>query len=318
MDIILGVVKANLNEIISLGNTLLGGLFILACFMTFLGTFQNKANWPGLFLRVVAGFWLLENYVWVMDLTRDIVVGVDKVITPDPNAANLYVEMSDRLQAVYEKSQKTGFSFALLGKKTLYNMTINLSFIFYAIVSNVMEAVRYTIIAIVYKLGPVLIPLIAFKTTIRVVIGWFTSYVAVLSWPILWHIVLSIATSLIGGEELTLADLEGFIMINFAVGFVLIYTPLIVAGLSAGIGVGIAASLAGRGAINKLTDIGHKGLQIVRGGDRGYSKNTNYPSVKGGLKNPVQGMGTQLSGTESKVVKSIRKLERNRKEKNHE
>ncbi|HOY09012.1 MAG TPA: type IV secretion system protein [Candidatus Omnitrophota bacterium] len=320
MDFIIGVINSDLAGIIQLGQFLLGGFFVLACFVTYLGVFQNKANWSGLIVRLVIGFFLLQNYILVMETTRDIVAGIDLKISPDQNATNQYVNMCENMQKIYEDNQQKGFSLAVFGTKTLHNFTINLSFIFYSIVSNVMDSVRTAIVAIIYKLGPILMPLILFDSTKKILQGWFTSYVSVLSWPILWHVVLTITVALSGQISPTLDGIEKFAMMNFAVCFVLIYSPLIVSGLVAGIGVGAAASLASMGAVNKVSE-GVRGSSRIAGGGvaqglegvAGALVTHNYLKILpmalgGGIKGMADKAGIHLSEGEKSTFQAIKNM----------
>ncbi|MCA9408627.1 MAG: hypothetical protein KC733_08050, partial [Candidatus Omnitrophica bacterium] len=241
MDFILDAIRGDLTGTLIIGRTLLGAFFVLACFFMYLGIFTSKnANWSGLLFRLVLGFVLLQNYSLVMDSVKDIIVAVDSTVNPSTTGAEQYMVISENMQKLYEENQPKGFSLAVFGKKTLHNLTINVSFIFYSIVSNVMQAIRYTITGIIYKIGPLLIPFIVFKSTIKIIEGWFRSYVAVLSWPILWHIVLSIAVTMSGSIDLSLDGVEKFVMLNFAVCFVLIFSPMIVSSLISGAGIGAA------------------------------------------------------------------------------
>ncbi|MCK5580748.1 MAG: type IV secretion system protein [Candidatus Omnitrophica bacterium] len=316
MDFIISVINSDLAGMIDLGRVLLSSLFIISCFVMYLRVFQNKANWTALIIRLIIGFLLLQNYSWIMDTTKDIVVGLDQVINPDQSAANQYVVMSQNMQTVYENNQQKGFSLALFGKKTLHNLVINLSFIFYSIVSNVMQAIRYSIVAIVYKLGPILIPFIVFDATKRIVQGWYTSYIAVLSWPILWHIVLSIAVALSGKIDPTVDGLEKFVMMNFAVCFVLLYSPMIVTSLTYGIGTGIAASMAGIGAVNILTRNIKEGGRVAAKGITGSVDGATGAIASGNFRNVVtrtfsgglRRVGFRLSSAERSVFKSIKNM----------
>ena len=320
MDFIIDVINSDMAGIIQLGRFLIGGFFIIASFITYLGVFQNKANWTGLILRLVIGFVLLQNYIWIMETTRDIVHGIDLKISPSQNATEQYVTMCDNIHAIFTKNQQKGFFPAIFGKKTLYNLTINLSFIFYSIVSNVMESVRYSIVAVVYKLGPILIPLILFDSTKKVLQGWFTSYVSVLSWPILWHVVLAVVVSLSGQISPTLDGIEKFAMMNFAVCFVLIYSPMIVSSLAAGIGTGVAISLASMGAVNKVTEGIRGGGRIAGGGfaqgvdgASGALVTRNYwnilPSaLGGGIKGMADKAGIYPSEGEKNTFQAIKNM----------
>ncbi|MCB9719747.1 MAG: hypothetical protein H6756_02640 [Candidatus Omnitrophica bacterium] len=321
MDFILDTIRSDLTGIVTVGRTLLGGFFVLACFFMYLGIFSSKgANWSGLLFRLILGFVLLQNYALVMDSTKDIIVAVDATINPITNAADQYLVMSQQMQDLYEQNQQKGFSLALFGKKTLHNLTINVSFIFYAIVSNVMQAIRYTIAGIIYKIGPLLIPFIVFKSTVRIIEGWFRSYVAVISWPILWHIVLSIAVTLSGNIDLTVDGIEKFVMLNFAVCFVLIFTPMIMSSLISGAGIGAAASMAALGAVNKVTEYTKRGGRVatdsvVGGADAaiGSVVSGEYgamipESLSGGLKGMSKSVGFKPSVNERKIFKALKDM----------
>ena len=321
MDFIINIIKNDISGILGLGRLLIGSFFILAVLFMYLGIFSNKqANWSGLIFRLVVGFVLLESYTWILDMVKDIVVGIDKTINPQTTAANQYLLMSQNMQNVYEQNQQKGFSLAVFGKKTLHNLTINVSFIFYAIVSNVMQAVRYTVIGILYKLGPLLIPFIVFKSTIRIIEGWFKSYVAVISWPILWHIVLSIAVALSGNIPPTLEGIEQFVMLNFAVCFVLIFSPMIISNLISGAGIGTAASLAAFGAVHKISEYSKRGGRAALSGTAGgvdaaigsavsgELKTIVPESVSGGFKAVSKEVGFVPSENEKKVFDSIKKI----------
>lgn len=320
MDFILDTIRSDLTGILTVGRTLLGSFFILACFFMYLGIFASKqANWSSLLLRLVLGFVLLQNYALVMDTVKDIIVAVDSTINPSSNAADQYLVMSQQMQELYEQNQQQGFSLALFGKKTLYNLTVNISFIFYSIVSNVMQAIRYTLAGIIYKLGPLLIPFIVFKSTVRIIEGWFRSYVAVISWPILWHIVLSIAVTLSANIDLSVDGIEKFVMLNFAVCFVLIFTPMIITGLISGAGIiGAAGSIAAWGAINQLSRYGQMGGRAVTrslagGADAaaGAAMDGKYGSIipkalSGGFKGLSKEAGFQPSQNERKIFQSLK------------
>ena len=256
MDFVISIVKSDLWGIIHTGRYLLSGLFLFAVFVHFLGILAHQTSWSSLLMRLVIGFILLQNYVWIMDTTKDIVVGLDKTITPQQDFSKQYAEMSENLRVEYEQNVQQSITERILnfGKNTIHSLVVNFSFIFYAIVSRIMEAIRYSIAGILYKLGPILIPLILFNSTKRVLGGWFTSYICVLSWPILWHITLSIAVAISERFGITGDGIEYFVAINFAVGFVLIFSPMIITSLAAGIGAGAAASLAGAFATKTFLD----------------------------------------------------------------
>ena len=271
MDFVISVVKGDLGGVLRAGQIMLSSLFLLAVLIQYLGILQHQTSWTSLLMRLVIGFILLQNYVWIMDTTKDIVIGLDRLITPDQNFINQYALMTDNLRQQYEQNVQQSIISQVLnfGKDTLHNLIINLSFIFYAVISKIMEAIRYSLTAILYKLGPVLIPLILFNSTKRVISGWFSSYVCVLAWPILWHITLSIAVAISARMGLTGEGIEFFVALNFAVGFILIFSPMIVSSLAAGIGTGAAASLAGalasKTVIDKIQQVGRMGVAGVSG-----------------------------------------------------
>lgn len=255
MDLVLQAVKSDLGLVLQTGRYLLGSFFLLAVLVNYIGMIRTQVNWADLLLRLVVGFILIQNYIWFMDLTRDILVGLDQRINPVQDAIVQYAQMSDNMQAQYEANTQKGlignFGDLVFGKFTLHNLVINLSFIFYAVVSKIMEVIRYSLVAIIYKIGPILIPLILFQSTSKVLKGWFTQYVAILAWPILWHITLGIAVAL-SANIMPGEGIEQFAALNFAVCFVLIFTPMIMSGLIAGAGLGSAASLAGALAASKV------------------------------------------------------------------
>jgi len=321
MDFILDAIRTDLAGILIIGRTLLGSFFIFACFFMYLGIFASKeANWSGVIFRLILGFVLLQNYALVMDTVKDIIVAVDTAINPSTSAPEQYMIMSQNMQDLYEQNQPKGFSLAVFGKKTLHNLTINVSFIFYSIVSNVMQAIRYTVAGIIYKIGPLLIPFIVFKSTTRIIEGWFKSYVAVISWPILWHIVLSIAVTMSGSIDLTLDGVEKFIMLNFAVCFVLIFTPMIMSSLIAGSGIGSAASFAALGAVYKIGEHVKRGGRTATGtlaggvdSSVGAITNGEYGSVipatlSGSFKGLSKKVGFQPSQNERKIFHSIKQM----------
>lgn len=271
MDLVIEAVKNDLGMVLSTGRYMLGSLFLLAVVINYLGMLQNKAGWAALILRLALGFILLQNYIWVMDTSRTIIAGLDDRINPEQSYVEQYAQMSINMQKQLEdNTQQSLLSKAkdfLFAKFTLHNLVINLSFIFYAIVSKVMEAIRYCVIAILYKLGPVLIPLILFDSTRRVLRGWFSSYLSVLCWPILWHIVLSVAVTLSSMIGPSGEGMEQFAALNFSVCFVLMFTPMIVAGIMAGFGAGGAAALAGvmssKMIVNTIERAGQAGRHLI-------------------------------------------------------
>ncbi|MCA9407205.1 MAG: hypothetical protein KC733_00815 [Candidatus Omnitrophica bacterium] len=277
MDYIINVVKGDISGIISAGQLMLSSLFLLAVVTQYIGIINHQGGWAGLLLRLAIGYVLLQNYIWLLDTTREIVVGVDQLINPDQSFVNQYAVMSDNLRQQYEDNVQQSITSQIFsfGKNTIHNLIINLSFIFYAVISRIMESIQYSVTAILYKLGPILVPLILFNSTKRVLSGWYASFVSVLSWPILWHITLAIAVAVSQRIGLTGEGIEYFVALNFAVGFVLIFSPMIISSLVAGIGMGSAASFAGAFASKSAYDTIRQGSRIGVAGMAG--------SVSGGI-----------------------------------
>lgn len=175
--------------------------------------------------------------------------------------------IQQRQQSQTRQSILTQIGNGFFGPFSLHNIIINLSFIAYALLSKIMEAVRFSMTAILYKLGPVLIPLVLFQSTGQVVKGWYISYVSVLCWPILWHIVLGIAVNLSNQQTASGSIVEQFAAINFAVCFVLIFSPFIINSLVAGIGAGSSAGMAGlvisNTTGNVMASTGHPGFKAA-------------------------------------------------------
>ena len=300
---------------------MLGSLFLLAVVTHYIGVIQNQVSWTSLLVRLVIGFILLQNYVWLMDTTKDIVVGLDQMINPDQSFVNQYASMTDNLRQQYEENVQQSITSQILdfGKNTIHNLIINLSFIFYAVISKIMETIRYSITAILYKLGPVIVPLILFNTTKRVLSGWYTSYVSVLAWPILWHITLAIAVAISNRIGITGEGIEYFVAINFAVGFVLIFSPMIITSLAAGIGAGAAASFAGALATKTAYDTLRQGTRFGVTGTAGAlsggiqtAQNIQQPipinpTLNDRLKNIIGSIGKVSMGGVSGGIKSMSK-----------
>ncbi len=352
MEFVTDVVKEDLNGVMQVGRFMIASLFALAVLTHYLGIFHNNSNWSSLLLRLVVGFVLLQNYVWIMDTTKDIVIGLDAKINPNQDFVNQYVQMVENVRAEYEESIQQNFTTRILdfGKNTVHNLIINFSFIFYAIVSRIMEAIRYSVVGIMYKLGPVLIPLILFNSTKRVLNGWFTSYVSVLSWPILWHITLSIAVAISERIGVSGEGIEQFVALNFAIGFILVFSPMIITSLAAGIGAGGAVSLAGAFATKMALDtmkqggrVGVAGLAGAAGGVAGAARTVSQkginPSVTlgervrnmvsnaghvtgaamyGGIKNMANKTGLNLSKGERSSLWAIRKKMKTKKKDQNE
>ncbi|MCA9408602.1 MAG: hypothetical protein KC733_07925, partial [Candidatus Omnitrophica bacterium] len=163
-------------------------------------------------------------------------------------------------------------------------------------------------------------PFLVFKSTIRIVEGWFKSYVSVISWPIIWHIVLSIAVTLSGSIDLTLDGVEKFIMLNFAVCFVLIFTPMIMSSLISGAGIGAAASWAALGAVYNISEHVKRGGRTATGtlagsvdsavgsALSGEYKSIVPASLSGGFRGLSQKVGFEPSINEKKIFNSIRQM----------
>ncbi len=266
MDLILAAVKTDLNNVLNAGQYMLASFFLLAVFFNYAGLASRSVNWADVILRLVIGFILLQNYVWIMDTTRNIVISVDEMINPNQDWWSQYAAMSDNIWKLHEASSRPSIVSQIkfmFSSAIFHNLIINFSFFFYGAIAKVMEAVRYSLIAILYKLGPALIPFVLFKSMGNVVKGWFTSYVSILCWPILWHIALGVAVSVSASNH----SIEQFACINFAVCFVLVFTPLITNGLVAGMGVGSSSVLAGvmssRSALNFMNTAGQVGLAVA-------------------------------------------------------
>jgi len=266
MDFVLLAVKADLANVLNAGRYMLLSLFGLAVLMNFLNILKYNVNWSDVILRLIIGLVLLQNYTWVMDTTRNIVVGVDEMVNPNQDFVSQYTAMSNNIQKRHQDTIQRGIIPRVInafGWPTWHTLVINLSFILYATIAKIMEAVRYSMIAILYKLGPTLIPLVLFQSTGNVVKGWFTSYVSILCWPILWRIVLGIAVSLSSNNP----GIEQFACMNFAVCFVLVFSPLMVNSLVAGMGTGASSALAGilssKTAVGLMAGTGQIGVTTV-------------------------------------------------------
>ena len=274
MDLVISVIKADLNNALNAGRVMLVSFFVLAVFIRYIGILSHHANWADVIVRLVIGFVLLQNYTWIMDTTRTVISDVDQTVNPEQDYVTQYANMSQTMQTKNENTTSqsilTQITTAVtnFGRYTLRNLIINLSFIFYGLISKIMEAIRYSMAGILYKTGPVLIPLILFESTGRVVKGWYTSYISVLCWPILWHITLSIAVN-IGNQIMSNGGVEQFASLNFAVCFVLIFAPFIINSFIAGVGSGSASGLAGLMSSNTTTGLvastGQAGFKLTGG-----------------------------------------------------
>ncbi len=266
MDLVLLAIKADLDNVLNAGRYMLASFFLLAVFINYVGILSRSVNWADVIVRLVIAFILLQNYVWLMDTTRNIVISIDQTISPNQNTVSQYAAMSDNIWKLHEESTRPSIISQIkfiFSSAIFHNLIINLSFFLYSALAKVMEAVRYSMIAILYKLGPTLIPLILFQSTAGVVKGWFTSYVSILCWPILWHIVLGIAVSLSNGNH----SIEQFACINFAVCFVVVFSPLIINSLISGMGVGSSSAIAGllssKAAVGLMSTTGQVGVTTL-------------------------------------------------------
>ncbi|MDO8674749.1 MAG: hypothetical protein Q7K71_01365 [Candidatus Omnitrophota bacterium] len=266
MDVVLSAVKTDLNRVLDAGQYMLVSFFLLAVFVNYVGILSRSINWADVVLRLAIGFVLLQNYVWIMDTTRNIVASVDEMLNPNQDFISQYAAMSDNIWKLHEASTRPSIVSQIkfiFSSAIFHNLIINFSFLFYALIAKVMEAVRYSLIAILYKLGPALIPFVLFRPMTNVVKGWFTSYVSILCWPILWHIALGIAVGVSGNTH----SVEQFACTNFAVCFVLVFSPLIINGLIAGIGASSTSVLAGfmssKSAASFMTAAGQVGVAVV-------------------------------------------------------
>ena len=266
MEQVLLAVKADLNNSLNAGRYLLASFFLVAVFINYVGLLSRNVNWAEVVVRLAIGFVLLQNYTWIMDTSRNIVISVDEMVNPNQDFASQYAAMSDNNWKLHQASSQpsiiSNIKF-MFSSAIFHNFIINVSFAFYYVLAKVMEAVRYSMVSILYKMGPVLIPLILFGSGAKIVKGWFTSYVSVLCWPILWHIALGVAVSLSAVNH----SVEQFACINFAVCFILLISPLIVNSIVAGMGVGSASALGGimssRGAVNFMQTAAGVGVALA-------------------------------------------------------
>jgi hypothetical protein len=268
-DTLINIIKADLGSSIETGEVMLFGLFPLAILFTLIAVFSNKASWSSLIARVLIGIAMIQSYTWIMDTTRDLVTGVNEKIIPAQDFIAQYQQIVENFRTYYENNQQKGFlnQFKEFGKNSITNLVINLSFIFYGIASYVMNTVRFIIAGFLYKIGPALIPFILFRSTGKVIAGWYTSYVSVLLWPIIWQITLAIAVAISANIVETGDGLMNFISINFAVSAMVIFAPMVVTALAAGYGVGAVASFAGALATTKAFETLRQGMKVgISGG----------------------------------------------------
>lgn len=278
MDIVNSIVAERADQLIVIGRMLLGSFFILATVTTYLGSMQGRQGWTGLFIRLTIGFMLLQNYAFVMTQTEKIVESINQKINPDGSWLERYVEMSSKVYDSYQKNVKRSMLDVVrsLAKNALHNFVVNISFIFNSLTMRIMKVVQDTLLAILKTLGPILIPFLVFSSTQNIVVGWYKSYVEILTWPILWGIVLTLAARIGESYGIFGENLETFVAMNFALGFVILFSPMIVSLISRGLGVGTAASVAATGATlmatNALTGTGSAALASTGGMITGASQ----------------------------------------------
>ena len=286
MGEIMAAVSTEIADMLVLGRWLLAAFFSLAVLFTYIGLFQNKNGFSRLILSLVIGFVMLQSYVWMMEHTRQIIDGVSYRINGTENYLEEYLNMGALVQEAHEGKveggliSKTMDAVANFGKETIHNFVVSSSFIFFSIVTKIMSSIRGCLVGILYLLGPILIPFILFDTTRKILRGWFTSYVGCLSWPILWNLTLKLAVAYaqkfsIEEGAVPLDSLEPFVALNFAVGFVVVFSPMIVTSLAHGVGAGAAASLAGAFATNNAVNVVSKGFGVagrtMQGAASGFS-----------------------------------------------
>ncbi|MBU1862484.1 MAG: type IV secretion system protein [Candidatus Omnitrophica bacterium] len=285
------VVKDQVGDMINLGRYLTAGLFGLAALFTYVGIFQGKMNFTRLITCLVIGFVMLQSYTWIMDTTRDIVEGINYQINGGEDYLNEFLDMSTMVQQKHEEVVEKGLGSKIMdavanfGKETMHNFVVSLSFMFFSLIVKIMTSIRNCVIGIMYLLGPLLIPFLLFDTTRKVVRGWFTSYIGCLAWPILWNLTvrLSIAyasTFSITDDSVPLEALEPFVALNFAVGFVVVFAPMIITSLANGIGAGAAASLAGAFASQSAMNVTKTGIGTAGRVMEGVSSGVSYGAGK--------------------------------------
>ena len=110
-------------------------------------------------MRLVIGVILLQNYVWLMDTARTIVTSVDQMVNPNQDFVSQYAQMSNNFWQQQQAATQPSIISAIknyFSSAIFHNLIINISFILYAIVANIMEQIRESWVAIMYKLGPFL------------------------------------------------------------------------------------------------------------------------------------------------------------------
>ena len=304
MDNFFNILKTDMISVVKLAQYLIVAFFPIACFLQYHKVFVGQTNYRVLLVRTVVIFMILTNYVSFMELNKDIIAGVTKKITNGQNNAILYSQMltkAEQKQRENQKQEKKSFLKSLgnfgVGNFTIQNVIVTTCFYFYRIVTRVMGVVQKTMIGILYKLGPLLLLFLLFDKTIAVVIGWYRSYLCTLSWPLLWSIILSLAVTISKNYNISGVGFELFIAVNFAVCWVIIFTPMIINNLVSGAGIGTAASIAG-GMASKMTA---NALQRTAG----VMTQSGAGTIRGGLKPMIS------SGSSSGVKMGSASLPRN-------
>lgn len=277
-ELIINIIKSNLDIVLGAGRGLLLGFLPLAIIITYLGVLRNKSSWLDFFLRVVICFIILGNYEDWMDTIRNISVSIINTVTPN-DFVSQYKSIVESFQQKYAEQLASNPLEAIQNfiKNSATTLLINLSFLFYSIATFVMNTVRYVFAALLYKIGPLLVPFILFSSTVRVFGGWLTSYISVLFWPLLWRIMLSIAVD--QGKHIQQLELDGlmtFVAFNMAVAGMIVFSPVILTSIAAGLGAGIAGSLAGafatKGAFDILSRSGQGTIQGTAGAISGVAR----------------------------------------------
>ena len=305
-DIIISIVKTHLDTVIHLGGTLLLSFLPLAILITYLGVMRNRASWADLFLRVVIGFIILQNYEYWMDSIRNIVVDIINTVTPN-DFVNEYMKLVDDFQQKYAEQQAANPWEAIQNflKHSVTTFVINLSFLFYSIATFVMNTVRYVFAALLYKIGPLLVPFILFQSTGKIIGGWLTSYISVLFWPLLWRIMLSIAVDQGHNIDFTADGLSTFVVFNLAVAVMIVFSPLIMTSISAGLGVGFVSSLTGamatRGTFDVLRQTGEMGIKGTAGTINAVGKSIDNKSEETNTLSQRLNQGQGTAGTDFSV-----------------
>lgn len=270
MDIIIDTIKQDIGTVITVGQQLAGFFFLLACLFNYIVTLQGKSSWTRLITSLVIVFVMLHHYVWIMDSTKLIVDGVRSEVTSNQNFVTQYQDMVERFQEVYEDNEGThfvaGISIERISQKMLHNLIVNLSFIFYGLISFIMNALRADLIGILWMLGPLLIPFLLFQSTMKIVGGWYTGLISIYLWPLVWQITLGIAVAQSGNIQVNGQGLIEFISLNFATCAMLIMAPLLISSLAAGAGAGFVGSIASAVTYGKVAKVGGGMVSAVRGG----------------------------------------------------